>query len=306
LDFGQAVSGVRLPWVPAWNPSRRPGSRPWSQGIGWLVNHSATRIEAATHATKNPDQASLAVSLGLGATLAHAGLLVTRDAAATAAFQQGLTVLDFECETPLGRRPQALTTPGVAVHPHASLFDQAPGVKFSAGGSVGVNRPAIYALCGAAANDAASGSHVLGTVDFEGNTNFGPGAFLEVLFRTPVSRVGFWVNQQLDFVTLIALNTNFAFSGLEEVILETGIGNDGFFVGNERSSADIGGFKIPARGNEGFTIDDFRHGGAVPVPEPGSLTLLLAGVGVLWARSQARATGSFAAGVGCPSSVARA
>lgn len=251
---------------------------------------------------------SLAVSLALGATLAHAGLLVTRDAAAIAAFQQGLTVLDFEGEAPLGRTPQAITsyTPGLAVHPDAFLFDQAPGVKFSVGGSVGVNRPAIYALGGAVANDAASGRHVLGTVDFDGNTNFGPGAFLEIFFPTPVSKVGFWVNQQLDFVTLIALNTNFAFSGLEEAILETGIGDAGFFVGIERPTADIGGFKILARGNEGFTIDDFSYGGGVPVSEPGSLALLLGGLGVLWARGRARATGSRAADLNCPARVARA
>lgn len=244
---------------------------------------------------------SLTVSMALGTPLAQAGLLVTRDSAAIAAFQQGLNVLDFEGQAPLGRTPQAITnyTAGLAVDPAALVYDQAPGVRFSVGGTVGVNRPAIYSIGGAVANDAASGRNVLGTVDFDGNTNFSRGAFLEVFFPTPVSRVGFWLNQQLDFATLIALNTNFAFSGLEEVILETGIGDAGFFVGIQRAAADIGGFKILARGNEGFTLDDFSYGGSgsSPVSEPGSLALLLTGMGALGARRRRPAPVHGAAGV---------
>jgi hypothetical protein len=245
---------------------------------------------------------SLAVALAglsLGATVAQAGVLVTRDAAAIAAFQQGTTVLDFEGEAPLGRTPFNINsyTAGQAVDASAFLFDQAAGVQFSVGGTVGVNRPAIYALGGAVGNDAASGRNVLGTVDFEGNTNFGPGAFIEVFFPTKVSKVGFWVNQQLDFVTLIALNTNFAFSGLEEEILEMGVGDAGYFVGIERGTADIGGFKILARGSEGFTIDDFSYGGGTPVSEPGSLALALGGVGALWLRRRLFAAGRGAARV---------
>jgi PEP-CTERM motif len=228
-------------------------------------------------------------ALAVASTLASASVLVTRDAAAIEAFQQGLTVLDFEGAAPLGRTPQAITNYQLdtAVNPAAFLFDQAPGVQFSVGGMVGVNMPAIHQLSGAlVGQDAASGSNVLGTVDFEFTTNFAQGAFMEIYFPTKVSRVGFWVNQQLDFVSLIALNTNFAFSGLDEETLETGIGSPGFFVGIERAGPDIGGFKILGRGAEGFTIDDFSYGGAAvaPIPEPGTLALLLAGFGALWAR----------------------
>lgn len=222
------------------------------------------------------------IALALSSTLACAGVIVTRDAATIAAFQTGLTVLDFEGSAPLGRTPQAISsyTSGVPVDPGAFLFDQAPGVQFSVGGGVGVNMPAIYTLGGAIGNDAASGHNVLGTVGFDFNTNFERGAFMEVYFPTKVSRVGFWLNQQLDFATLYALDTNFAFSGLEETILQTAIGDAGFFIGIERDTADIGGLKILGRGSEGFTIDDFSYGGGstLPVPEPGTLPLLLAGL----------------------------
>jgi hypothetical protein len=222
------------------------------------------------------------LTLGLGSTAAQAGVIVTRDAAAIAAFQSGLTMLDFEGAAPLGRTPQAISsyTPGQPVNSNAYLFNQAPGVQFSVGGTVGVNMPAIYKLTGAIGRDAASGNQVLGPVDFEFGSNFGSNAFIEIYFPTKVSRIGFWLNQQLDFVTLLAANTNFAFTREDEVLLEQGIGQAGFFVGIERATADIGGLKILSRGAEGFTIDDFSYGGGVAtVSEPGTLALLLAGLG---------------------------
>ncbi|MFT3717493.1 PEP-CTERM sorting domain-containing protein [Pseudorhodoferax sp.] len=235
----------------------------------------------------------IALAFAACSTLATADVIVTRDAATIAAFQSGATVLDFEGSTPHGRTPQAISsyTSGLAVDPGAFLFDQAPGVKFTVGGMVGVNAPAIYRLEGAVAGDAHSGSNVLGTVNFDGETNFGPGAFMEVFFPSKVSRVGFWVNQQLDFVTLIAQNTIFAFSFEDEEILETGVGDAGYFVGIEHDSADIGGFKIFGRGSEGFTIDDFTFGGvSASVPEPGSLALLTGGLlGLGWRLRRAAA-----------------
>jgi len=238
----------------------------------------------------------LASAIALACTTASAGVLVTRDVAAIAAFQNGLTVLDFEGVTPLGRTPQVIDSysSGVPVRADAQLFDQANGVQFSVGGTVGTNMPAIYRLQGNAAGDAASGHNVLGTVDFDFNTNFSQNAFMEVYFPTKVSKVGFWINQQLDFVTLLALNTNFAFSREDEVLLQSAIGDAGFFVGIDRDTADIGGLKIFGRGAEGFTIDDFSYGPAAAVPEPGSLALLVVGLGLLWRqrRSQAKsATG---------------
>jgi hypothetical protein len=233
-----------------------------------------------------------ALALALACTQPQAGVFVTRDAAAIAAFQSGLTVLNFEGTAPLGRTPQSINsyTAGQAVDSGAFLFNQAPAVQFSVGGTVGVNMPAIYKLTGVIGNDAASGDQVLGPVDFESGSNFTRNAFIEIYFPTKVSRVGFWLNQQLDFVTLLAANTNFAFTREDEVLLEQGIGEAGFFVGIERASADIGGLKVLSRGAEGFTIDDFSYGGsAAPVPEPGSLALMLAGLAAVMLVRRARA-----------------
>jgi hypothetical protein len=73
-------------------------------------------------------------------------------------------------------------------------------------------------------------------------------------------------------------DTNFAFSHETETTLETGNPvTNGNFVGIERPTADIGGFKTIGLGTTGFTIDDFTFGGgtsAATAPEPGTLALL--------------------------------
>ena len=232
-------------------------------------------------------------AIGVGAfTAASAASIDSTDAGAIAAFQSGLTVQTFESLA--GRTPQAITayTQGDAVSPDAFVFDQVPGVQFSVGGAVGTNMPALYQLGGAIAGDAQSGSTVLGPVDFDFTTKFGPGAFIEVFFPVKVSSVGFWLNPALGDVTLIAADTNFAFSGLPETTLETATGSAGSFAGISRATADIGGFKIIGTGTNGFTIDDFSYGGAAvaPIPEPGEWALMLGGVGLIaaWRRRRGR------------------
>ena len=232
--------------------------------------------------------ACAAISVGSVTAAAAAGIDTT-DPALIAAFQNGLTVQTFESLA--GRTPQAITayTQGAPVSATAFVFNQVPGVQFSVGGAVGTNMPALFQLGGAIAGNAHSGSTVLGPVDFDFTTKFGPGAFIEVFFPVKVSSVGFWLNPALGNVTLIAADTNFAFSGLEEHTLETFTGTAGRFAGISRPTADIGGFKIIGTGNTAFTVDDFSYGSsavAVPVPEPAEWALLLSGAAAMaaWRR----------------------
>jgi len=232
--------------------------------------------------------ACAAISVGT-ITSAAAVAIDTTDAGVIAAFQSGLTVQTFDSLA--GRTPQAITayTQGVAVSPASFVFNQVPGVQFSVGGAVGTNMPALYQLGGTIAANAHSGSTVLGPVDFDFTTKFGPGAFIEVFFPTKVSSVGFWLNPALGNVTLIAADTNFAFSGLTETTLETGSGTAGRFAGISRPTADIGGFKIIGIGQTGFTVDDFSYGPAgvtTPIPEPAEWALLLGGIAAMaaWRR----------------------
>jgi hypothetical protein len=179
-----------------------------------------------------------------------------------------------------GVTPQAITnyTAGNPVSSTAFIFNQIPGVQFSVGGMVGTNEPAVYQLSGGIAGDAKSPTKVLGPVDFDFTTKFNSSGLIEIFFPTKVSKVGFWLNPSLGNVLMIAADTNFAFSHETETTLEMGTGTAGNFVGIERPTADIGGFKIQATaGSNGFTIDDFTFGGATAstdAPEPGSLALL--------------------------------
>ncbi len=234
------------------------------------------------------------VSVFLISFSAYATTVNTSNPADVATFQLGATVNSFDSIS--GRTPQTLTTypatvPGTAVSPTAFIFDQISGVQFSVGGMVGTNEPALYSLSGGIANDSKSKPTVLGPVDFDFTTKFSPGALIEIFFPTKVSKVGFWLNPSLGNVELIAADTNFAFSKLPETTLETVPSvTPGNFVGIERATADIGGFKIIGLGTNGFTIDDFTYGGAgtpppTGVPEPSSIILLLtAGSALLFAR----------------------
>jgi hypothetical protein len=227
--------------------------------------------------------AAVAAAACLAAAPSGATGVNTNSAGVVSAFQSGIAVNDFEAVAT--RTPQAITsyTTGEAVSADAFVFNQIAGVQFSVGGGVGTNMPALFSLGAGIAGDAKSGSTVLGPVDFDFTTKFGPGAFIEVFFPTKVSKVGFWLNPSLGNVTLIAADTNFAFSGLPETTLETSSGTAGNFVGIERATADIGGFKIIAVSDKAFTVDDFSFG-ATAVPEPGTYALMAAGLALLAAR----------------------
>jgi hypothetical protein len=213
----------------------------------------------------------------------HASTIDTNSAAIIAAFQSGATVIDFSSVGTV--TPLVISNYNTVSVPNtAKVFDQISGVRFSVGGMVGSDRPALYSLSGGIAGDAKSPSTVLGPVDFSSDSLFGPGAMIEIFFPVKVDRVGFWLNPSLSNVTIIAADTNFAFSGLPETTLETGTNvTAGNFVGIQRPTAEIGGFKILGLGgaaSEGFTIDDFtfKAGTATTVPETPSLLFTGAGL----------------------------
>jgi len=214
--------------------------------------------------------------------MSYAAVIHTNDLGTAAAFQSGINVVNFESVT--GVTPQTITgythnppaPAGDPVDPKSFVFDQLPGVRFSVGGAVGTNKPAVFALSdGIAATDAHSGTNVLGSVDFDFTTKFNNQGLIEIFFPTKVSKVGFWVNPSLGNVHLIAADTNFAFSHENENNLEIADGTAGEFVGISRPTADIGGFKIQALSTAGFTIDDFSYGGAAVIPEPTAWAFIL-------------------------------
>ncbi len=223
---------------------------------------------------------TLLLSLAGVCRLADAASIETADATAVAAFQRGLDVEDFESVP--GVTPQLLAAynTGTLTDPSAAVFDQVPGVQFSVGGEVGVNRPVLVDL--SRVGGAHSGTNVLGPVDFDGKTEFGRNGQIEMYFSKPVASVGFWLNPALGGVEIIALNTNFAFSHEPETVLETAFVTQGHFVGISRAGADIGGFKIISLSSTvPFTIDDLSYGTAVPVPEPAAFATLSLGLAVL-------------------------
>ena len=221
------------------------------------------------------------LSITFGSVL-QATVINTNDSTVVAAFQSGATVVNFESIS--GRTAQSITsyTSGNAVSPAAFIFDQISGVQFSVGGMVGTNEPALYSLSGGIAGDAHSPTTVLGPVNFDFTTKFDAGSMIEIFFPAKVSKVGFWLNPSRGNVELIAADTNFAFSHETETTLETAASvTAGNFVGIERPTADIGGFKIIGLGTTGFTVDDFTFGGAsasTAVPEPTVLGLFACGL----------------------------
>lgn len=212
--------------------------------------------------------------------LSQATVINTTDPGVISTFQTGATVTNFESIS--GPTAQTITSynSGDAVSPTAFVFDQIAGVKFSVGGMVGTNEPALYKLSGGISGDANSPTTVLGPVDFDFTTKFNSGAVIEIFFPTKVSKVGFWLNKSLGDVKIIAADTNFAFSHETETTLEDGTVTAGNFVGIERPSADIGGFKILALTDKGFTIDDFTVGGSSSssVPEPAAIGFFACGL----------------------------
>ena len=145
-----------------------------------------------------------AIAAAAACTLAQATVINTQDAAAVAAFQQGLSVQTFE--NVAGRTPMPLTSytgAAVDVSAGARVYDQVPGFRFSSGGAPGEVFAALFELGGTIADDAISGNTVLSPLSGDNQTQFTAGVFLEAFLPTRVSDLGFWVSPSVGAVRVI-------------------------------------------------------------------------------------------------------
>lgn len=232
----------------------------------------------------------LAACLAAAGTLSQAAVTTLTDPAAVLDFQQGLQVETFESIN--GRTPAVLGSfsSGAAIGEAAKVFNQVSGVRMSAGGTVGVQRPALYQINPDVVIESTANT-VLGATDSDGLSLFDSSSLIEMHFPTKVAELGFQVQAGLAPVIVYVLNTVFAFTQLDEEVLETLTVQPGQFVAFTRSAADIGGLKILSGGSLGFAIDNLSFGGqgdgggSVPVPGTAALglvglvTLVAAGIG---------------------------
>lgn len=239
---------------------------------------------------------SVVLTLLITASVTRADTINTSNAGQIATFQSGLTVQNFDALT-----AQTITDPLYApVTATATILTDPsqPNVWFNSGGGNFFNPPAtdpttatkigIFNPSGAIATHKLSPDNVAGPLEINTLNAFGPGAFMEVLFTTAVSSVGFYV----PFISPGATLTLF--------LKDAGAGNiagadsggpltAGQFIGINRAAADIKGLSLISSDGR-FTIDDLTYGirsttgggtaggGGSTVPDTGAWLTLCAAV----------------------------
>jgi hypothetical protein len=223
---------------------------------------------------------ALAMPVGAGAVI-----ITTTDPAVVAAFQSGATVEDFDDLTALAITSYAA---GQTV-PAGAQFSSRGGATqptFHSGGASPndpVGNPGtpigIFAPSGAIAGDVSSAPNVAGPLVINSDEAFNFG-FMEVIFPSDVSRVGFWLTEGSVLFQLRDATGSPLTTGDFEVTASAGQ-----FVGISRSASDV---KVAALVGltEAFTIDDFTFG--TPVPEPGAAACLALAVAAGWVASRTR------------------
>lgn len=232
----------------------------------------------------------VAVCSAVGAaSVLHAAIVAPGN---IAAFQSGATVETFDNIS--GVTPFSITDYNpVDLTGSPALFtkDPAQSAFYNSGGAT-FNNPtgnpgvpiAAVSPTGAIADEKLSGNSVAGplgvvTPPF---TLFEPGAFMEVIFPSLVSKVGLFVAH--GSITVILKDSNNQNLSTGEF---TQTGSAGEFIGLTRTAADVGGVTILGTG--AFTIDDFTYlvgtGGTTTTPDGGStFGLLAAGASLLFAK----------------------
>ena len=214
--------------------------------------------------------------------------------AAYIAFTTGATVQNFEGVS--GLTPLGITayTDGAPVPATAQMHGQIPGLFFHSGGANPNNTAAnpgtpvaLLSLGGGIAGNAHSPTNVV--APFEINTEtLGLGFdFLEIIFSTPVNRVGVWLNPARGNAGFNAIDASL--SGLVSVA-----GTAGNFVGVSLPTNSIKIVSIIAAQATGFTIDDLTYGTSggtttAPIPEPSTMLLFAPlAIGLAFSRWRAR------------------
>jgi hypothetical protein len=217
--------------------------------------------------------------LSLATSSAVAATFNTNDVDVYNAFAAGATVQSFEGVGGVTPLPISVYTDGLPVPGASHLQAQIGGLHFHSGGASPndlIGNPgtpvALLALEGAIAGDARSPTNVVAPLKFDTDLLGLAGDFLEIVFATPVNRVGAWLNPGLGGALLTALDADL-------LTIENVNGSAGNFVGVEIATNSIRAISIVATG-AGFTIDDLTYGttGTTPpptsVPEPSTLLLL--------------------------------
>ena len=239
--------------------------------------------------------------MAFGLATAQATTISTSNPGQIAAFQSGATVQTFD-----GLTAQTITDYNATPATATTFNDPTqPNAWFNSGGGNFFNPPAtdpttatpigIFAPSGGIAGNKLSGNNVAGPLEINTTTAFGSGAFMEILFPTAISKIGFYV----PFIGAGQTLTLFLKDDGANNITGPDSGGalvSGQFVGITRSTADVRGLSILSSDGK-FTIDDLTYGlvksggggggggGGSTVPEGGNaLNLAAAGAFLVLAR----------------------
>jgi hypothetical protein len=201
----------------------------------------------------------------------QAAIIATTDAGTISAFQSGATIESFDdLNALLITSYDAGQTVGAGEQ--FSTRNGTTQPTFHSGGASPndpVGNPGtpigIYEPSGGISGNVVSPANVAGPLAINTDQAFSFG-FMEVIFPSEASKVGFWLTSGSVLFQLRDATGNTLTTGDFEVT-----GTAGQFIGLTRDSADV---TVAALVNltEAFTIDDFTYatGGATSVPEPSS------------------------------------